>query len=137
VRRMLLGAVVVDLAYWSLWVLARNAVASQTRAGYVEFENAFPLADTWLGLCCLAAWWTLRGRRPIALLWTLAAGSAAAYLAGMDVLYDLQHGIWTSGAGGLGELVINLASILLAAVCLSWSWAHRDELLHPVPAGSS
>ena len=42
-------------------------------------------------------------RRPIALMWLLLAAGAGVYLFGMDVLYDLEHGIWwSSGGGGWG-----------------------------------
>ncbi len=78
-------------------------IASENTRAYYEFENAFPLADAWLGVACLLAWWTLTTRRPSALFWLLCAGSAGAYLFCMDLLYDLENGIFTSGSGGVVE----------------------------------
>ncbi len=74
-----------------------SLVASDTRPAYVEFEQSFPLA-AWLALCLLCAATTLGRRQPAALLWLLAGGGAGLYLCGMDVLYDLEHGIWGQGA---------------------------------------
>ena len=106
-------------------------MASDTRAAYVEFENAFPLADAWLGLACLAALVALVRRSPTALLWLVAAGGAGLYLFGMDVLYDLQHGIYGKGAGGITEAAINLITLTFSVVAMTWAWTHRDELLTP------
>jgi len=121
--------IVLDVAYWVAWYADRSLVASNTRSAYYEFENAFPLADGWLALCCLGALLALRARSGFAVLWLLMAGGAAIYLFGMDVLYDLEHGIWWSSGGGVVELVINVLTGGVAAVLLRWTWANRAELL--------
>lgn len=132
---LLIGTVVVDVTYWLLWLTDRSLLASDPSLAYTEFENAFPLADAWLGVCALLALIALRQSSPQALLWLIAAGSAAAYLLGMDVLYDLQHSIWwSSGAEGWIELGVNVATGVVAAVLLTWSWAHRAELQATVKA---
>jgi hypothetical protein len=126
---LLVAAVVVDVAYWTVWFTDRSLLDSETTDAYVQFENAFPLADAWLGLCCVLAATCLVRRSAQALLWLLAAGSAAAYLLGMDVLYDLQHGIWwSSGVDGVIELAVNVATAVLSAVLLTWGWRNREEL---------
>lgn len=120
------------IAYWVLWFTARDVVASNDRPAYVEFEDAFPLADAWLTVCLIGAAITLRARRPSALLWLLAGGGAGLYLFGMDVLYDLEHGIWwRSGAGGVIELVINLLTLAVGLGLLRWAWRRREALLSP------
>ncbi len=126
----LLGStVVVDVTYWTIWFTHRSWLASGSEPSYTDFENAFPLADGWLALCAVLAGASLLRRSPQALLWLIACGSAAAYLLGMDVLYDLEHGVWwTSGAEGWIELGVNAATALLAVTLLTWSWRHRDEL---------
>src|SRR6185312_3980473 len=103
---MLVGALVLDVAYWSIWFTSRDTLASEHRAAYYEFENAFPLADLWLGVTCVLALVGLRRRWDTALLWLLCAGSAGLYLFGMDVLYDLEHGIFAKGGGGSFEALI-------------------------------
>jgi hypothetical protein len=47
----------------------------------------------------------------------------------MDVLYDLEHGIWwSSGAGGVIELVINVATLTVSVGLTRWTWSRRAEL---------
>jgi len=127
---LLLTCLSLIAAYWALWYTARPLVASETRPAYVEFEQAFPLADAWLALCLLGAGAALARRQPAALLWLLAGGGAGLYLCGMDVLYDLEHGIWGLGAGGAIELAINALTLAGSAGVLRWSWRRRAALLH-------
>lgn len=129
VSRLLVAVIAVDIAYWVAWYADRSLVASNTRTAYYEFENAFPLADAWLAVCCLGAILGLRARSGLALLWLLMAGGAAFYLFGMDVLYDLEHGIWWSSGGGVIELAINIVTGGVAALLLRWTWSNRAELL--------
>lgn len=126
---MLVVAILLDITYWSLWFGHRAWIASAHTRAYYDFENSFPLADAWLGLACLLALLTLRAGRPSAVFWLLAAGSAGAYLCGMDLLYDLEHGIFAAGAGGAVEAVIVALTLVFSTTVLSWTWRHRGELL--------
>jgi hypothetical protein len=128
---VLLAAAVLTVAYWVVWFFVdRSILASDTRGAYYEFENAFPLADGWLVLCLVGAAVQLLRRRGTALLWLLAGGGAGVYLAGMDILYDLEHQIWFhGGSGGLIELAINILTVLASVGVLVWSWRRRATLL--------
>jgi len=127
---VLVAGVVLMLAYWIAWYADRSLVASNTRSAYYEFENAFPLADAWLTVALIGAAWTLSHRSPMALFWLLAGGGGGLYLFGMDVLYDLENGIWwDSGAGGVIELVINVVTLFVSIWLLRWAWTRRDALL--------
>jgi len=126
---MLVVAIVLDVVYWTLWFAQRDWIASEHRHAYYEFENAFPLADLWLGIACVLALVTLRARRPSALLWLVCAGSAGLYLFGMDFLYDVEHGIFAKGGGGAFEAVIVASTLVFSVTLLTWSWRHRGELL--------
>lgn len=129
IQRMLAVAILIDVLYWTLWFTSRSSVASDTRAAYVEFENAFPLADAWLGFACLTAFVALRRWSATALLWLIAAGGAGLYLFGMDVLYDLEHGIYGKGVGGVIEAAINVVTLVFSLVVLRWAWTERDPIL--------
>jgi hypothetical protein len=126
---LLLAAAFLIAAYWLAWLLHRSLVASETGAAYMQFEDAFPLADGWLALCMVAGAFCLVTRRGAALLWLLAGGGAGFYLFGMDVLYDLEHGIWGKGANGIIELSINILTFALSFVVLAWAWRSREDLL--------
>ncbi|HET6167597.1 MAG TPA: hypothetical protein VFE07_12280 [Marmoricola sp.] len=132
---MLVVAIALDIVYWSIWFTNRDWIASEHSHAYDEFENAFPLADLWLGIACLLALVTLRQRRPSALLWLVSAGSAGLYLFCMDFLYDVENGIFTKGGGGAFEAVIVALTLVFSVTVLTWSWRHRGELLSS--AGSS
>jgi hypothetical protein len=126
---VLLVAALLIGAYWLAWATHRSLVASETSFSYYQFEDAFPLADAWLALCLVAASYCLVTSRRAALFWLLAGGGAGLYLFGMDVLYDLQHGVWGKGGNGLIELVINLLTLGLSLFVLRWTWVRRDALL--------
>jgi hypothetical protein len=126
---VLLVAALLIVAYWIAWLAHRSLVASETAPGYTQFEDAFPLADGWLALCLVAASYCLVTARRAALFWLLAGGGAGLYLFAMDVLYDLQHGVWGKGANGLIELVINLVTLGLSVFVLHWTWIRKEALL--------
>ena len=139
VRRLTVAGVIalaVLVAYWTLWYTARGVVRSADTAAYYDFENAFPAADAWLGLCVLLAVRAVRRGRPSALLWLLTGGGAGMYLFLMDVLYDLEHGIYAAGAGGVIEAFVNLLTLGFSAWFLRWAWRRRDALLSGEPAGT-
>ncbi|KAA1416902.1 hypothetical protein F0U44_17090 [Nocardioides humilatus] len=129
IQGMLVIAVILDITYWSLWFVDRDSIASEHNQAYYDFENAFPLADLWLGIACAAALVTLARRQPAALFWLLCSGSAALYLGCMDLLYDLEHGIFAKGFGGAFEAAIVVVTWIFALTVLRWSWRNRAALL--------
>ncbi len=130
---MLVGAILLDIAYWSIWFIDRDTLASEHTQAYYDFENAFPLADAWLGLACLLALVTLRRRQPAAQFWLVCSGAAGLYLFGMDVLYDVQHGIFTAGGGGAIEAGIVAVTLLFSVTVLRFAWTRRDALIAGQP----
>jgi len=123
---LILGAV-VTIAYWANYFIAGDVrVLSDT--WYTYFEDAFPVADGWMALCMAGAGiGLLRGTRTGA-LWGLMAGSALLYLAGMDITFNLEHGLYALRSGPmLTETGINAASLGLgiATTIMSWRAAAR------------
>lgn len=57
----------------------------------------------------------------------LASETRPAYYE-MDFLYDAEHGIWTRGAGGAIEAVINAATLAINVGLLWWTWRRRRGL---------
>jgi hypothetical protein len=134
---MLVGALALDVAYWSIWFVSRDTLASEHRAAYYEFENAFPLADTWLGLACLLALVSLLQARPSAYFWLACSGAAGLYLFGMDFLYDVEHGIFAEGAGGLVEACIVAITLLFSLTALRYAWRLAPHVPQPSSGQSS
>src|SRR5262245_9956006 len=126
---MLVVALVLDAAYWTIWFTNRDWIASKHTQAYYDFENAFPLADLWLGFACLMALITLVRRRPSALLWLVATGAARLYRGCMVLLYALEHDIFTQGGGGAFEAVIVLVTWVFSITVLRYAWTRRGELL--------
>lgn len=134
-RRFIIGVVVfgvvATVAYWVVWFgVDRELLASAHTESYYAFENAFPLADAWMALTGVAATTALVRRRASALLWCIAAGATSIYLGLLDVLFDLENGIYRSpDAGAVAvELTINALTLALGIVVLGWAWRNRQEL---------
>jgi hypothetical protein len=117
------------VAFWVAWFSSRDLVASDTTTSYYDFENAFPLADLWVLVALVGALLALRRQSPLALFWLLVGGGAGIYLACMDTLYDVEHGIWGKGGGGAIELVIVVVTFVFSIGLLRWSWRRRHTLL--------
>jgi hypothetical protein len=125
----LITAAILIVAFWVLWWADRGLIASRSTRSYYAFEEGFQLADGWLLLAVLAAAVQLIRRRGAALVWLVAAGGAGLYLLGMDMYYDLGHGIYGSGTGGVTELVIDVLIAAGSIVVLRWAWVQRRRLL--------
>jgi hypothetical protein len=72
---------------------------------------------------------TLVRRQPAALLWLIATGAAGLYLGSMDLLYDLEHGIFGKGGGGAFEAVIVAVPWVFSVTVLRFAWTSRAALL--------
>ncbi len=125
------------LAYWVVWFgLDRSWLATADTPTYYAFENAFPVADAWMAVTAALGATALQRRRQSALLWLLCAGSASLYLAGMDILFDLENGIYRVHGGLRGnagdvavELFINVGCLAGGAAIVSYAWRHRRYFL--------
>jgi hypothetical protein len=114
--------------YWLAWYAHRALVASESSKVYVNFEQSFPLADGFLVACLVLGAVSLRRRAPTALLFLLVGAGGGFYLCAMDVLFDLEHGVWAKGANGAVELVLNVLTLLAATSLARWTWTRRREL---------
>ena|SRR5690349_4166172 len=118
------------VAYWVVWFFVNRAwLASMNTPAYYVFENAFPAADGWLALACAGCAWTLYRRSPGALFWLLVGGSAAIYLGLMDVLFDLENGVYLAPTGDWGavgtEIAVNAFSLGLGGWAMWFGWRNR------------
>jgi len=121
-----LAAIIV--LYWVAWFTHRSLVASETNTVYVNFEQAFPLADGFVVVFLLLSARALHQQASSAVLFLLMGAGAGFYLGGMDVLFDLEHGIWSHGANGIVELAINIVTFATSFLIARWTWTRRHEL---------
>jgi hypothetical protein len=118
------------IAYWLLFFFVPGSVQSSGDACYLTFERSFPVADAWMALCTLLCAAALLRRRAISLLWGLLGASAMLYLGCMDVLYDLENGIYAHFSADMAvEAVINVFSLAVGAGFIWWFWRQRATLL--------
>ena len=128
-------AALLIIAYWSIWYGGgRDLLASSHTASYYTFENAFPAAVGWLALTLLLGALGLALNRSWGLLWGLLAGGAGVYLGCMDVLFDIENGIYLVPKGGdpsaiAIEITINVLTFALSAIALTYLWRQRRTLL--------
>ena len=134
--RFILGVLIFGsvayTAYWAVWFgVDRELLASAHTESYYAFENAFPLADAWTVLAGILAAVTLVKRRASTIVWSTAAGSTSIFLGLLDVLFDLENGIYRSPDRGAVavELVINVLTIALGVVVVAWAWSQRRALM--------
>lgn len=131
---ILIFGIVATIAYWGIWFgVDRDILASAHTSEYYAFENSFPLADAWMAATGVAATWALLRRRAASFFWCIASGAISVYLGMLDVLFDLENGIYTAADGNTGgvvvELIINVLTLSLGAVVMLWAWAQRRWLL--------
>jgi hypothetical protein len=120
---LILGAV-ITVAYWLNYFIAGD-VRVLPDTWYTYFEDAFPVADGWMALCMFIAGVGLWRGTPNGALWGLMAGSALLYLAGMDVTFNVEHGLYAllpKSGPMLTEALINASSLSLGIATLTMSW---------------
>ena len=127
-----LGVALLTVSYWVTWYAGgRDLLASAQTPEYFAFENAFPAADGWLALCALISGIQLLRGRSSAIYWLFLTAGCGFYLGLMDVLFDLENGIYLVSRGGdpvaVGiEVTINILTFTLSAIALWWALRHRD-----------
>lgn len=122
------GVALATIGYWVDYFTRGDVRSGEDRA-YVDFENAFPLADGYMAACFLIAARRLRRQKPDAVAWGIAAGSAMVFLGAMDTLYNLQHGKYREKTPEMAlEAVINLVSWVFGPVTMWRLWRSRSRL---------
>ena len=128
---VLIFGIIATAAYWLVWFgIDREILASAHSDSYYAFENSFPMADLWMAASGIAACVALVRRRASALLWIIAAGATSVYLGLLDVLFDLENGIYRSpdSVGVLVEIAINVLTLAFGTLIMIWAWRSRREL---------
>ena len=126
---VLFGVTVITAVYWVVWYLVPGGEQMLSvlpgDAAHKRFEDAFLAADAWMAIASLIAGLRLLRAPARAAGWLYMAGSAGLYLAGMDILYDVQNGIYGLAANPeqrsavITEIVINVGTVLFSVVAIA------------------
>jgi len=115
-------------AYWVAFFTAGGALHSSETDVYLAYERAFPAADAWLALAAIAAAVGLVRGRAWAPVAGIATGSALVYLGLLDVLFDVEQGLYATRSGAMAaEAVINAWCLAVGPFLLVWFWRYRDR----------
>ena len=123
--------VVVIVFFWTTWFLAPEMIQARSPDApdyqiYVSFEQAFILADCWVAISLLIGLAGLWRMRDWGFLFTLLAGGGGIFLGLMDLLYDLQHGMFVPfTAEAATELIIVVLTLSLTPLAIYLLWRHR------------
>ncbi len=118
------------IAYWLLFFFVPGSVQSSSENWYLVYERSFPVADAWMALCTLLCGVALVRKRRASLLWGLLGASAMIYLGCLDVLFDLENGMYAHFSADVAtEMVINAFSLAVGAWFVIWFWRQRTALL--------
>ena len=133
VAGIMLFAATLTIAYWVVWFGGGRALlASSQTASYFVFENAFPAADAWLAITLILGALGLMQRKSWGLLFSLLAGGAGVYLGCMDVLFDLENGIYiiprgTDPGSVIIEMCINILTFAISIAGIIYLWRNRTR----------
>ncbi len=127
-RVMLRMVAIVTPLYWMVFFATGSLTPSPSDCRY-RFEPAFPGADLWMAAtAAVAAAGLARGRRWGRAAALLTAGSLI-YLAAMDILFDLENGVYIAlRPRTLAEVIVNLS-------CLGFG-IYLTVTMLPEPAGA-
>ena len=121
---------VLTVVYWVLFFFVPGTVQSSSDTCYLIFERSFPAADAWMIFCTLLAGLALLRQRRNSLLWGLLGGGSMIYLGCMDVLCDLENGVYAHFTADVAtEIVINLLVLTFGPWLVIWFWRQRAVLL--------
>ncbi|MGE5210666.1 MAG: hypothetical protein ACM3MM_05345 [Acidobacteriota bacterium] len=116
------------VAYWVEY-FSTGRVRTSDDPSYVDFENAFPLADVYMAACLAAGSWHLWRGNVRAVPIGIAAGSALVFVGAMDTLWNLQHRAYRQRSTEMAiETAINVASLTFGPITMVRLWRRRHAL---------
>ena len=117
------------LAYWAAFFAAGGTLHSSETDAYLAFERAFPAADAWMATAALSGASALARRRPWAVLAGIATGSALIFIGLLDVLFNVEQGLYRVASGAMAvEAVINVFCLVVGPFFLFYFWRYRERL---------
>jgi len=130
------GILVLPAVLYALYWISffSGPVALSEVQCYMTFEQSFLAADAWFAAAGLVGCVGLLRRKPWGVLFALLGSSSAIYLGLMDVLFDLENGIYlrlysAAGTEVAVEILINIMTLTLGPAIIWYVWTRRKSLL--------
>lgn len=120
---------IATLTYWLVYFTSGD-VQVRSDEVYLAFEDSFPLADAWMAACALLGALGLWQRKDWGFLFGLLAASSAVFLGLLDVLFNLNEGIYAIGGTETAiEIAINVFCLGIGSAVIAYLWKHRRALM--------
>ncbi len=128
-------AITVLTVYWITWFTVPELIQSRTPEApdyqvYVNFEQAFPLADSFIAIAALIGVIGLWRMKPWGFLSMMLVAGGAIFLGLMDLLYDIQHSMFVPlNAETTIELIIVILTLSLGPIMTALLWRRRKDFM--------
>ena len=133
---VMIFAALLILAYWVIWFLVdRDLLASLHTDLLLSLRERFPIGRRLAGAAAHPGDGGSAAAPSVGAACGLLGGGAGIYLGCMDVLFDLENGVYHVSAGGdasgaIIEIVINILTFTLGIIVTTYIWRHRNWYLH-------
>jgi len=117
-------------AYWTDFFTSGTVNITASR-DYINFQETFPLADSWAAFAAFLSIVGLLKRKSWGVLFGLISGSSVIMIGLMDVLYNINQGNYklvpANSAMNI-ELFVNLFCLLSGTIIIIFLWRNRTLL---------
>lgn len=121
------------IVFWGAFFADLDAQRSGEFASRLDvwfgWEMSFPLADAWMALTAILGSVGIWRVRPAGLLFGLVSGGAMVFLGLMDILFFVQHGLYSPVTLEVAvEMAIHVWTVAFGLAAISLLWRHRSRL---------
>ncbi len=114
---------VFTIIFWILFFFVPNSVQSSNERCYMVFQRSFVAADLWMSIAFFLSAYYLYHHETAGILWGIVAGGTFVFLGLMDVLYNIENGMYKHiNSGMFFEILINLVSLIFGGYTIHYTW---------------
>ncbi len=114
---------VFTIVFWILFFFVPGSVQSSDEKCYMVFQKSFVAADLWMSIAFFLSAYFLYRSESIGVLWGIVAGGTFVFLGLMDVLYNIENGMYKHiNSGMFFEILINLTSLIFGSFTINYVW---------------
>jgi hypothetical protein len=114
---------VFTIIFWILFFFVPGSVQSTDEKCYMVFQKSFVAADLWMSVAFFLSAYFLYHHEAVGVMWGIVAGGTFVFLGLMDVLYNIENGMYKHiNSGMFFEILINLVSIIFGSYTINYTW---------------